>query len=388
MARVSAVSRSSERFQSVLAKHRAFWCRAPEKSYLRSDGVFAASVPVRLPQADGSVVTHAERLIPDMVDPDQLIDAAMAWDPSASDAAHIAEEETVASVGIGDLVPFSQPFFKIPWIEAMLGCPIIMTEGQIWVGRYEGDVDALAARGIHLEGNPWLALYLAFMRGLQERAAHRYLVTANTLLRGPSDLVAGLLGVNEACVGWLDAPGRMARLMRLCTDAHLAVIEATHSALLHEGGVYVSGFGVCAPSAVVRMQADHSSLLSPSIYEKQIRAFDEEVVRALPSCVFHIHNNGLHVVPSLVQIEALDVIEVVVDPYPRGTRKGYEVEMLRRIQEYKPLIVDANLPDVAEGDWLLGQLSKRGLCFNARYAPEVYREEASDLPGAALWVLG
>ena len=136
------------------------------------------------------------------------------------------------------------------------------------------------------------------------------------------------------------------------------------------------------------MQADHSSLLGPRIYEEQIRPFDEEVIRALPSCVFHIHNNGLHVVPSLNDIDALDVIEVVVDPYPRGERKGYEVAMLRKIQERKPLIVDVNLPGPAEGEWLLAQLSRRGLCLNARYTPEAYREAASSLPGGDLWVLG
>jgi hypothetical protein len=334
------------------------------------------------------MVTHAERLTPEMVDPRCLIDAVMAWDPAASDASHIAEEETLASVGIGDLLPFSQPFFKIPWIEAMLGCPIVMTEGQIWVRRYEGDLDALAARGVDFEGNPWLALYTAFLRQLQERAARRYPVTANTLLRGPCDLVAALTGVKEAAVGWLDAPERMARLMRLCTDANLAVIEASQRVLQPQDGLHVSGYGVCAPGPVVRMQADHSSLLGPRIYEEQIRPFDEEVVSALPSCVFHIHNNGLHVAPALVEIGALDVVEVVIDPYPRGARKHYEVEMLRQIQERKPLIVDVNLPSVAEGDWLLHQLSARGLCFNARYAPEVYRDAGGDLPGADLWVLG
>ena len=387
MAHVSVVSRSSQRFQSTLAKHRAFWSRAPANSYLRSDGVFAASVPVRLPQANGRAITQAERLTPDMIDPDCLIDEVMAWDPAASDAAHIAEEETLASIGIGDLLPFSQPFFKIPWIEAMLGCPIVMTEGQIWVGRYEGDVDALAARGICFEGNPWLALYEAFLRRLQDRAAARYPVTANTLLRGPCDLVAALTGVKEAAMGWLDAPERMARLMRLCTDANLAVIEAAQRVLAPADGLHVSGFGVCAPGPVVRTQADHSSLLGPGIYEAQIRPFDEEVISALPSCVFHIHNNGLHVAPLLVEIAALDVVQVVVDPYPRGERKHYEVEMLRQIQERKPLIVDVNLPSVAEGEWLLAQLSRRGLCFNARYSPAAYGEAAAGLPGAGLWLL-
>ena len=53
-------------------------------------------------------------------------------------------------------------------------------------------------------------------------------MTANTLLRGPSDLVANLMGVQEACVGWIEQPDLMARLMRVCTDVNLVVIEVPY----------------------------------------------------------------------------------------------------------------------------------------------------------------
>jgi hypothetical protein len=322
-----------------------------------------------------------------MIDPACLIDAVEAWKPQRSDVASIADEQTLAFLGLGDVLPFSQPFFKIPWIEAMLGCPIRMTEGQIWVERYEGDLDDLACRGARLRGNPWFALYLEFLKQLQSRLGDRYPVTANTLLRGPSDLVAALMGVREACVGWVDRPEFMARLIRVCTDASLAVIEAGNAQLppFCEGAV--SGYGVWAPAPVVRMQADHSSLLSPRMYEQQILPFDLEVVRACPACIFHIHNNGFHVAPFLVQTDELDVIEVVMDPYPVGEAKTHQVEMLQMIQEHKPLILDVGLPSIDEAEWLLARLSRRGLCFNARYSQEAFRAGSHALPGRTLWIL-
>ena len=387
MTRVESVSISHPRFQSVLARHKAFWHRAPENSFLRSDGVFAPSVPVRLPQANGQTITEAERLLPDMVDPASLIDAVEAWEPRRSDAASIAKEQTLALLGLGDVMPVSQAFFKIPWIEAMLGCPITMTEGQIWVERYEGDLDPLIRRGVRLRGNPWFELYLEFLKQLQARIGDRFPVTANTLLRGPSDLVAALMGVREACVGWVDRPAFMARLMRACTDANLAVIEAGNAQLpaFCEGAL--SGYGVWSPAPVVRMQADHSSLLSPRMYEEQILPFDLEVIRACPACIFHIHNNGFHVAPFLVQIDELDVIEVVVDPYPIGEAKTRQVEMLQMIQEFKSLILDVGLPSIDEAAWLLGQLSPRGLCYNARFSQEIFRAGSDALPGRAFWAL-
>jgi hypothetical protein len=387
MTQINAVPVNSVEFQTLLIKHRAFLQRADQNSFLRSSGVFAPSVPVKLPQPDGRIVERATHLSPDRVDPTSLIDAFDAWNMAQSDVVEIAQGQTLAFCGIGDMLPFSQPFFKIPWLEAMLGCPITMTEGQIWVERYEGDLEKLAGQGINLAQNPWFDLYLAFLRQLETRLGNRHPVTTNTLLRGPSDLVAALMGVQEACIGWIQQPEWMARLMRVCTDVNLAVIEAGYKVLKPFAGGYVSGFGIWTPSPVVRTQADHSALLSPQMYAAQILPYDTEIVRACPSCIFHIHNNGLHVAPYLVHIPELDVIQVVVDPYPTGERKRYEIEMLRMIQQHKLLLLDINFPSREEADWFLAQLLPRGLCFNARFSPETFRAAPLDMPGSEFWVL-
>jgi len=373
--------------QSTFARHRAFWERADENSFLRSVGVFAPSAPVSLRQPDGRVITQAERLEPDMIDPASVIAEFGEWDPEQADPLSIAQRQPVASVGLGDVMPFSQPFFKIPWIEAMLGCPIKMTEGQIWVKRYEGALERVIQRGVNFEHDPWFQLYLEFLRRLQDRLGRRYPVSANTLLRGPSDLVAALMGVQEACIGWIEQSVLMARLMRVCTDANLAVIEAGYKVLKPFENGHMSGFGIWSPAPVVRTQADHSTLLSPGMYERQILPYDLEVIRACPRCIFHIHNNGLHIAPTLIQIAELDVIQVVVDPYPDARRKPYEIEMLNMIQEHKPLIVDVNFPSFQEAERFLAQLSPRGLCFNARFDPATLASLPSDVPGSRIWLL-
>ena len=212
-------------------------------------------------------------------------------------------------------------------------------------------------------------------------------MSANTLLRGPSDLVAAILGVREACVGWIDQPGLMARLMRVCTDANLAVIEAGQRVLQPFEGGSVTGWGTWAPAPIVRTQADHSTLLSPSMYERQILPYDLEVIRACPLCIFHIHNNGYHIAPLLARVPEVDVIEVVVDPYPVGERSDCELQMLQMIQEHKLLILDANFPSYEEAEAVLDQLQPRGLCFNARFAPETYATLPSDAPGREPWIL-
>jgi hypothetical protein len=370
-------------FRAVLDRHKAFWAQEGEGGFLRSVGVFAPSAPVSLRQPDGRLITQAERLEPDMIDPASLVREVEEWDRSA-----LGSGQLVAFPGLGDVMPFCQPLFKIPWLEAMLGCPIVMTDGQIWVGRFEGDLEAVIRHGANFEHNPWYQLYLEFIRVLQERLGDRYPVSANTLLRGTSDLAAALMGVREACIAWIEEPAWMARLLRVCADANLSVIEAGFRALKPFEGGYVSGFGVWAPSPVVRTQADHSTLLSPGMYERQILPYDLEVIRACPMCIFHIHNNGYHIAPTLVEVVELDAIEVVVDPYPaRSERRAYEIEMMQMIQEYKPLILDANYPDFEESERVLDQLDRRGLCYNARFDPQTFASLPSDVPGGQKWLL-
>jgi len=103
--------------------------------------------------------------------------------------------------------------------------------------------------------------------------------------------------------------------------------------------------------------------------------------------VFHIHNCGVHIVPILAEIPELDVIEVVVDPYPKPERKPYEVEMFQLALAHKSLILDVSLPSLEEGEWLLGQLPQRGLSFNAWYEPPVWEALPEGLPGSELWLL-
>ena len=374
------------KLKTVLGRHRAFWERGRD-SLLRSSGVFLPSLPIGLPQPDGSVITHVERMTPDMVHPDVLIDEIDSR--LAEGPAHlIAEGKYLVSPGIGDQTPRSQPLVKIPWLEAMLGCPITMTEGHIWNEHYAGDPQEIVDGGVSFEHNPWFELYSEFLRRLQTRLGSRFPVTANTLLRGPSDLAAAVMGVQEACMGWIDDPAFMARLMRVCTDAILTVVGAGTRELRPFAGGYTCAWGIWAPTPVVRTQADHSTLLSARMYREQILPFDREVVQSRPTSIFHIHNCGLHIAPILVEIDELDAIEVAVDPYPTPARKGWEIEMLQMILARKALILDVSLPSREEGEWLLAQLPQRGLAFNAWYEPPVWETLPDDLPGSETWLLG
>jgi hypothetical protein len=381
------VRADSRRFQTLLERHAAFWEGSTQETFLRSTSVGALSTAVALPQPDGSVITRAERVEPDMIHPSLLIDEVEHWDPRRLDATLRLQGQFMIKVGIGDLMPLSVAWSKIPWGEAMLGCPIKMTEGQIWAEPYPGDPEEVIRRGVHLEGNPWFELYLEFLRQLQWRLGECFPVSTHTLVRGTSDLVAAVMGVQPACLGWIDNPAFMARLLRVCTDTILTIVEAGYRVLQPYKGGYPSGYALWAPEKSVSTQADHSTLLSPKMYQQHILPYDLEVIRSCPLAVMHIHNQGLHVAPLLVEIPELDVLEVAVDPYPTGERKPYEIEMLRMITAHKPLILDVNLPSFEEGEWLLAQLPDSRICFNAQFEPFIYEALPTGVPGGETWLL-
>jgi hypothetical protein len=387
MNKIEPIPRDDARITDKLAKHKAYWEGAEENSFLHSLGVFAPSLPIHLPQPDGSSITQAKILTADMVNPAEMVSEVENWLTGDADVRMSAPRQSVAVFGNGDLLPFSQPFHKIPWLEAMLGCPIMMTEGQIWNEHYTGGAEAFFKNGVDLENNPWFELYKEMIRQLQSRLGDRFPVTANTLFRGTCDLVAAVIGVAEACMAWIQEPKLMAKLLRVVTDVHLAVVEAGNALLkpIADGplaGGYMSGFGIWTPAPVSRMQADHSTLLSPDMYKEQILPFDKEIIKSLPYCIFHLHNPGLHVAPALLEIDELNVIEVVVDPYPSDERKPYEMDMYKRILEQKPLLLDFNFPSWEEAEWVVSELPHRGLNVNARFAPDVLPQVPDGEPAA------
>lgn len=373
---------------SILRRHAAFWQHRNASEPLRYTGIYSQSSPVSLPQPDGSTLTDKREIEPRMVSPDQLITRIEQYGEEDLDAALALKGEYLVNVGQGDFLPLAMPLMKFPWLEAILGCPIEITAGQIWDREYPGDPEEVARDTSSFDNNPWFELYLEFLKKLQDRLFHRFYVSTSSNQRGVSDLAAAVMGVSEAAMGWLDDPPFMRRLLRRCTDAVLALVEAANSVIKPNDGGYACKWGLWSPEKIVATQADHASFVSPEVYRDIILPFDREVLQSSPMSIIHLHNNGLHHAPALLELPELNAIQVWVDPYPVGDRKIYEVEMLNRIATEKPLVVDVYQSSPEEADWLLDQLPQSNLFFKLWLEKEVYDILPEDYPGTQLWLRG
>ena len=76
-----------------------------------------------------------------------------------------------------------------------------------------------------------------------------------------------------------------------------------------------------------------------------------------------------------------------IDPSPLGERRPKEVAMMQMIQEHKALIIGQCPSSMAEADWLLSQLSTRGLFFIISLDPDVYATAPADSPARRVWLL-
>ena len=155
MSRELVVSR--QHVTETLTRHGDFWNKG-SGGFLRYTGVYSQSSPIRLPQRDGEALTNCHQMEPKMVSPDDLIRIVENYDHGDLDAYLADRGEYLVNVGQGDFLPLAMPLMKFPWLEAILGCRVEMTDGQIWDKEFPGDPETIARDRSAFDSNPWFEI--------------------------------------------------------------------------------------------------------------------------------------------------------------------------------------------------------------------------------------
>jgi len=208
-----------------------------------------------------------------------------------------------------DFIKGVSPIPAIPWMEAMLGCPVEISGDSIW-GR-EREADWKDLEGLSLdENNPWFNKYLEFLEALVANAEGEYPIS-QPILRGISDLVGALRGNNQALIDTMEEPDRVKDLAARCTEALIQVTRKQYEIIqpYHEGYL-IEQFCMWSPDIIVRLQEDLSAVYSPQTYCDLIQEFDREVASAFPYCLIHLHNSSLFLLDYFLEIEEIDVFQI------------------------------------------------------------------------------
>ncbi len=336
----------------ILEKHRAFWnMEAVEKPLLRvtqyrSTGFGQQPAKMRLPLADGTMASEdVFYLEPGMLSPERF--APRDERPSAVPAAS------------GDVFPVLAPFTKVPWMEAILGCPIRVSlpSSSMWSEPALGSDWYKDSKTLKLNDR-WREKLLEFTEFLSEKSGEAYQVS-NTLMRGPSDMVDALIGERNLCMGIYDHPGEIRELMMICADVFVDAARAQLDRISPFQGGYCNLFGIWAPGSSIRTQDDASNFVSPQAYREFMLPSQEYIASKFEYSTIHLHSDSLHVVDEVIN-SSISAVQVSIDPVPYGPTVPELLPIFARMNEKKPVLIEGPMMK-SEFEELLEALSPRGL---------------------------
>jgi hypothetical protein len=336
-----------ERLPEILRRHRAFWgCEAVERPLV------GVSRYAYFPLEDFDLGVEAGPFLPEMLDPESLLPQY---------------ERMFADGGLymGDFLWAASPLWGLPWLEAIIGCPVEVSKdyATLWARHCYPDLGAVPDLRLFPD-NPWFQKLLEFTRLLARHSQDLYPL-ATPLLRGPVDLLAALVGSEQLVLATYDIPERVQQLAEQCAEIFVAVARAQFDLLPPFHGGYSQLQHIWAPGSTVMTQQDAALFFTPKKYRELLLPADRLILKSFEYTIMHLHSTVLHTLDDLLALDELACLQIVVDP------AGPPVEALlptfKKVQACKPLVIFADL-NARELDLILNTLSPRGLCVYIKHA--------------------
>ena len=206
----------------------------------------------------------------------------------------------------------AEPFTAIPWMGAILGCPVFagsgsfVTEPILKATEYSPPAQSAF-------GSAWIQKYMEFTEKLVSLSKGRFPV-GQPILRGPSDMMGALMGQMRMIYEMNDAPEKMREMAGTVTRSYLDIVGKQFELIpAFHGGHAIGFYHLWTPGRCIWFQEDGSALLSPAWYNAFIRGMDEEICRNYDYTAIHLHPVSLHILDSLLRLDGLKAIEVNKD---------------------------------------------------------------------------
>lgn len=258
-----------------------------------------------------------------------------------------------------DLLHAVEPLPLIPWIEAVMGCPVCSSGENVWAEPFSEPLGK--SKDIRYDpDSAWVKKYMEFIDFLTAEFGSRYPV-AQALLRGPADMVSAGMGNERFLYALLDNPDKTFKFAEDCAELQIQFLrdQMTRLPAFHNG--YVIGqFHLWAPDRCIRLQEDAAVLLSPDLYKRFFWELDRKVAGVAEFNLLHIHTASLFLLDLFLEIEELKTIQVSLDV--GGPKLGESIDQLKRIQTSgKRLMLKGGLDamDVPQ----IKELDTRALCL-------------------------
>ena len=311
---------SSQQPESLLPRHEAFLRREPLDRPLLGAWVGGYYPAEQFPQG------HVSWRIGQELEPHDVRFDAFRKDYEALYRTHFEADDDFFYVG--------SAYWGIPWLEAILGCPIHVGATSCWAASLPGDSHQNWSPCTELQDNPWFQCLVEFTENLVEFAGGRFPVCA-PLLRGPGDAAAALKGPEPIVMALLEQDAQVGRLLRDCAEIRLAVLRQLQSVLRSWSGTHAAGgypSKIWATRPVSYYQDDFAALLNPDLFAEYLVPL-VRMTRSLADIHFiHLHSSCLYMLDALLADDTFSVIEVNLDHPDSGPSLSEYISALRRIQ--------------------------------------------------------
>jgi len=243
---------------------------------------------------------------------------------------------------LGDDFPFvAAPCSFIPWMEAILGCPIHFSGNSCWAEPVVADTKNWRIPK-NIEDSPWAKKLSELIDLLVKKSDGRYPV-ALSLMRGPADIMSAMRGGNVFPMDMIDEPELMKDIAGQCGEAFIKVARMQHEKIPPEKWGYMcgdQGLKVWMPEKFVWIQEDAMALLSPDIYRDIFYGVDNAIAEDFGHAVFHLHATAIWAVEEILRIKNLDVIELNYEDAFCDAEAVFSA--WKKIQAKKPLVIWAS----------------------------------------------
>ena len=336
-------------FEIYKKRHLAFWNRSESGLPLTGFTVGAGTDSWSYWQYNRAAQTLFQKktIIPGDIDPAGFVDDQRRYLERSAEI-----EDDVCRTAI--------PFASIPWMEAILGCPI-HSSGTSLKSKEIFD-DPASLNPVQFDpANPWIQKYLQFIDIYSQAFGDLYPV-GQSVIRGPSDLACALLGAENATMALVSEPEAMRELLGYVKDWLEKFLRLQLERLpMFQDGYVVGQYEIWAPRPVVRIQEDFSVLYSPQLYDEFLRPLDERLAAVAPYSLMHIHASSLFLIENFLSVSTIKAFQVSKDA---GTDSiAAMLPGLQKIQQaQRPLIVKGAFDD-HDLQLIRENLSATGLCL-------------------------
>jgi hypothetical protein len=235
-----------------------------------------------------------------------------------------------------DFVSFSAPWRAVPWLEACCGCPVRCAERSLAPQHFVPTLEDLGNVPIPA-ANGWFERLGLETARLQAQAPFDCYLSP-TILRGPSDILAAMRGMEHLFVDLCEDPRAVARAALRVNRVLIAALDLHYSLVQPKRGGFAHIFGYWAPGKTVVIQEDAMGMCSPAMYRDVFMQGNAEVVEHLGEYVLlHLHSTGCKHYGHVLDIPGIAGVQVATETI--GPTLLELAPMLREILEKSRLLL-------------------------------------------------